>query len=101
MTLLRNCCPEFNIPDPKTFVRSDWYTNENFRGTYSYRSLKSDELNVYAEDLAEPILTSNGNLALQFAGEATHSKYYSTVNGAIESGWREAQRIIDLHKSKE
>jgi spermine oxidase len=31
---------------------------------------------------------------LQFAGEATHSGYFSTVHGAIESGWREADRIL-------
>jgi monoamine oxidase len=35
---------------------------------------------------------------LLFAGEATHSSYYSTVHGAIESGWREAERIIELYK---
>lgn len=31
---------------------------------------------------------------MQFAGEATHPDYFSTVHGAIESGWREADRIL-------
>ncbi len=31
---------------------------------------------------------------LRFAGEATHPHYFSTVHGAIESGWREAEKII-------
>lgn len=35
---------------------------------------------------------------LQFAGEATHSHYFSSVHGAIETGWREADRIIDYHR---
>jgi hypothetical protein len=35
---------------------------------------------------------------LLFAGEATHSSYYSTVHGAIESGWREAERLTEFYK---
>ncbi|PSN36046.1 Peroxisomal N(1)-acetyl-spermine/spermidine oxidase [Blattella germanica] len=34
---------------------------------------------------------------LLFAGEATHSTHFSTVHGAIETGWREAERIIKLY----
>lgn len=34
---------------------------------------------------------------VHFAGEATHDHYYSTVHGAIETGWREAKRIADLY----
>lgn len=29
-----------------------------------------------------------------FAGEATHDYFYSTVHGAVETGWREADRIL-------
>lgn len=29
-----------------------------------------------------------------FAGEATHPYYYSTVHGAIETGYREADRVL-------
>lgn len=50
------------------------------------------------EDLAEPIKDSHGNLSIQFAGEATSLTHFSCVHGAIESGWREARRIIDLYK---
>ena len=31
---------------------------------------------------------------LLFAGEATHEHFYSTVHGAVESGWREADRVF-------
>ena len=31
-----------------------------------------------------------------FAGEATHSDYFATVHGAIESGLREANRISQV-----
>lgn len=36
-----------------------------------------------------------------FAGEATHPHYYGTVHGAIESGFREANRIIGLYKTED
>ena len=35
---------------------------------------------------------------LCFAGEATNTHYYSTVHGAVESGWREAERLIKFLK---
>ena len=33
-----------------------------------------------------------------FAGEATHSSFYSTTHGALLSGIREADRIIELYR---
>lgn len=35
--------------------------------------------------------------AILFAGEATNPHHFSTVHGAIESGWREADRLIQLY----
>ncbi|XP_011688273.1 PREDICTED: polyamine oxidase-like [Wasmannia auropunctata] len=32
------------------------------------------------------------------AGEATHDHYYSTVHGAVETGFREADRLIDFER---
>lgn len=32
-----------------------------------------------------------------FGGEATNEHYFSTVHGAIGSGWREAERLINLY----
>lgn len=80
------------------FCRSKWYSNARFKGSYSYYSLKSNALEVSAEKLAEPINDQNGNLTIQFAGEATNAKHYACVHGAIETGWREAERLITLYK---
>lgn len=33
-----------------------------------------------------------------FAGEATHDHYYSTVHGAVESGFREADRLLKYQR---
>ena len=45
--------------------------------------------------MAEPAMDGK----LLFAGEATHPRHFSTVHGAIESGWREADRIIEKTKT--
>lgn len=51
-----------------------------------------------AEKLAEPIVNEMGKPLIQFAGEATNDKHYACVHGAIETGWREAERLIRLYK---
>lgn len=57
-------------------------------------------MNVRTLDLAEPVRGRNGNPIIQFGGEATSQHYYSTAHGAVESGWREAKRLIDLYRIK-
>ncbi|XP_044740336.1 spermine oxidase-like [Chrysoperla carnea] len=88
---------KFNIPEPVAFTRSKWYTNPYFRGSYTFRSMATEKLNTSAADLAQPLKNSTGKEVVLFAGEATHSHYYSTVHGAIETGWREADRLLKLY----
>ncbi|KAG8034170.1 hypothetical protein G9C98_001254 [Cotesia typhae] len=84
------------LSEPNIIKRSLWNTNENFLGTQSFRPVKADFVDAHIEDLAAPIEVNNKPTIL-FAGEAT-SLHYSTVNGAIESGWREADRLINYYK---
>lgn len=78
-----------------------WYTNPHFRGTYSYQTPKINKRNPSVEViLAEPIRNKENKPVLLFAGEATHSHFYSTVHGAIETGYREADRIIHLNQNQ-
>lgn len=77
--------------------RSQWHSNPHFLGSYSFYSVESDAIGVTIAKLAAPILDQNAKPLIQFAGEATDSHYYSTVHGAVGSGWREAQRLIDLY----
>ncbi|GJQ84321.1 hypothetical protein Trydic_g5259 [Trypoxylus dichotomus] len=88
---------KYNIPTPESVTRTKWYSNEHFRGSYSYRTVHSDRIDATAEDLARPLSAKDGKLTLLFAGEATHPYFYSTAHGALETGFREAQRIIELY----
>ncbi|KAF2887544.1 hypothetical protein ILUMI_18629, partial [Ignelater luminosus] len=86
------------IPRPNATTRNNWYSNSHFRGAYSYQTIASRQFGESPEIiLSKPLTTRNGKQTLLFAGEATHPIYYSTVHGAIESGFREAQRIIDTY----
>ncbi|KAL4499924.1 hypothetical protein ABPG72_015273 [Tetrahymena utriculariae] len=58
--------------------------------TYTYPSLN---LGLFRNILAQPV-----NNRIFFAGEATDTKYYVTIIGALDSGVREAQKIISLYK---
>lgn len=84
----------YTIPDPVRVIKTTWGTNKHFLGSYSSRSLTTERLNTSAKDLGKPVENSLGKPVLLFAGEATHEHYYSTVHGAVASGWREADRIL-------
>ena len=88
MRRLREFQPD--LPDPIKIVITKWNSNENTLGSYSYQTLKSVQVGVGPRNLAEPV----GDGRVLFAGEATNEKHFGTVHGAIESGWREADRII-------
>ncbi|XP_044264139.1 probable polyamine oxidase 5 [Tribolium madens] len=82
---------DYNITEIGEVLRSNWVANENFRGTYSFTRKGLYQKGVsYQNDLGEPLQ------GLLFAGEATNPVHFATVHGAIESGHREAQRILDL-----
>ncbi|XP_044599462.1 protein anon-37Cs-like isoform X1 [Cotesia glomerata] len=85
----------YNITEPTEIIRSMWNTNENFLGTYRTAGLPEDKFDNPTGDYAEPILI-NDKPVLQFAGEGT-AAHWSLVDGAVESGWREADRIINYY----
>ena len=88
MKCLRKFKPD--LPEPIKIVVTKWRSDENTLGSYSYQTISSVEAGVGPRNLAQPI----GHGCVLFAGEATNEKHFSTVHGAIESGWREADRII-------
>ncbi|XP_055305018.1 peroxisomal N(1)-acetyl-spermine/spermidine oxidase-like [Sitodiplosis mosellana] len=96
--VLRMFVKQWDIPNAKAMIRSKWHSNLHFRGSYSNNTLKSDALDVSAEKLRDPINESNGRPVIQFAGEATNPNHYASVHRAIETGWHEADRLIQLYK---
>ncbi|XP_043470349.1 spermine oxidase-like isoform X2 [Leptopilina heterotoma] len=85
----------YNVTKPTEIIRTTWNSNNHFKGTYSFRNMKSDAKSVWAETLAEPI--DKTKLMILFAGEATNKHHFGTVHGAIESGYREADRLIKFY----
>ncbi|XP_062134336.1 spermine oxidase-like [Drosophila sulfurigaster albostrigata] len=90
----------FNVPHPQRFLRTQWTSNPNFRGSYSSRTNYTDELRTGPWDLATPLLDATGRPKVQFAGEATSKTHFSTVHGATETGWREADRLNEYYSSR-
>jgi len=86
------------LPAMKQIIVTRWNSNPYTLGSYSYRELDSDSLNIWHSDLATPV-SVNAVPKILFAGEATDDTYYSAVHGAVASGAREAQRILSLPKS--
>lgn len=80
----------------KQVKTSKWKTNGNFSGTYSFHS---DDKSV--AQLVQPLLDKSQSPKVLFAGEATHDHFFSTVHGAIESGFRESKRLTDLYSKKQ
>lgn len=90
-TFLKNDC----IPLPKSVLRSSWSRDACFLGGQPYLSLscKTSQIN----ELAEPIFDGK-KLKILFAGDSTEIRGFGNMDGAVRSGIREAQRIIDFHK---
>ncbi|XP_058799590.1 spermine oxidase-like [Phymastichus coffea] len=89
---------QYKIPKPIAIIRTQWYTNPHFRGTYSYHSVQSDDQHTYPEALQKPITSENPKVL--FAGEATSAHRFSTADGAIESGWTAAEILIKLYNTQ-
>ncbi|XP_043475848.1 peroxisomal N(1)-acetyl-spermine/spermidine oxidase-like [Leptopilina heterotoma] len=83
------------VTNPTGILRSKWLTNKNFMGSLSYRSVESDPDVANPTKLSEPI--GKGKPVVLFAGEATSPHHFATVHGALETGWREAERIMKQH----
>ncbi|XP_017101453.2 spermine oxidase [Drosophila bipectinata] len=90
----------FAVGQPIRFLRTQWHANPNFRGSYTFRSTYTDALRTGAWDLEAPLSDVGGRPRLQFAGESSHKHFYSTVHGAIETGWREADRLNRYYRTR-
>ncbi|KAM4607696.1 peroxisomal N(1)-acetyl-spermine/spermidine oxidase-like [Polymixia lowei] len=85
---------------PRRVLRSQWFNDPWTCGSYTYPGIGCSAQDL--DNLMEPLPTKGAQsqpLQVLFAGEATHPWYYSTVHGALLSGWREAERLISHYSS--
>ncbi|XP_022687370.1 uncharacterized protein LOC111259544 [Varroa jacobsoni] len=116
------------VRPPSRVIRSAWASDPYVNGAYSHRLLPFDQTNDPVGKLQQPLYSSTNedndsattdlediavgheehpqqdrkdlHPLVLFAGEATDPVYFSTVHGALRSGQREAQRLIDYWNCK-
>ncbi|XP_038152223.1 peroxisomal N(1)-acetyl-spermine/spermidine oxidase-like [Cyprinodon tularosa] len=79
---------------PKRIVCSRWFHDPWTLGSYCHPAIGCSAQDF--KNMMGPLPVTGEQQALQvlFAGEATHPSYYSSLHGALLSGWREADRLI-------
>ncbi|KAK0057399.1 spermine oxidase [Biomphalaria pfeifferi] len=91
------------IPKLTRVIRTSWSSNKFTKGSYSFMLLGSSQEDIYS--LMSPITKNledgNKKPVVLFAGEATHPEFYSTTHGALLTGNREAERIIQFWRPNE
>lgn len=88
------------LPRPINMRRSRWLTNKYFLGSYSFASMETQAQNVtVTKDLAEALSNEDGKPILLISGEATDEINFGYVHGAVASGWRAADEILDYYRS--
>ncbi|XP_045512132.1 spermine oxidase-like isoform X1 [Pieris brassicae] len=88
----------FNVAPVKCVTRTEWASNVFVRGSYSYRSVANEEKGGSSITLSEPLYYGENFPIVCFAGEATSHHRFSAVHGAVEAGFREADRLIASFK---
>lgn len=96
--LLRKFLKHSSIPRPIRVHDIAWVSNSHFCATCPYQSLFEQDRKVILKNLISPISNRLGYPMIQFAGEGWHENQPSTVADAIETGWREAENLINFYK---
>ncbi|TRY96025.1 hypothetical protein DNTS_006091 [Danionella cerebrum] len=91
--------PSSNIPQPKSIFCTKWRSDTFTKGSYAFIPVGVD--GKVMDTLAQPLEGSqfaDAHLQVMFAGEATIKTLYGTVQGALVSGQREADRLAEYYK---
>nr|XP_019953413.1 PREDICTED: peroxisomal N(1)-acetyl-spermine/spermidine oxidase-like [Paralichthys olivaceus]XP_019953420.1 PREDICTED: peroxisomal N(1)-acetyl-spermine/spermidine oxidase-like [Paralichthys olivaceus] len=79
----------------RRIVCTKWFHDPWTCGSYCHPAVGCSAEDF--ENMMEPLPskgTQSQPLQVLFAGEATHPCHYSTIHGALLTGWREADRLI-------
>jgi monoamine oxidase len=88
MTVLRTMYGD-DIPEPSDWLITRWNSDPFAYGSYSHipPHASGEDYDALAESVED---------VLFFAGEATERSYPSTVRGALVSGWRAADEVMEV-----
>ncbi|EDW24128.1 GL23965 [Drosophila persimilis] len=92
--ILRSFLQDPYVPKPKRCVCTSWKSQEFTGGAYTSIPVGATQEDI--ENLAQPLYATPQAMkpAILFAGEHTHSSFYSTVHGAYLSGRTAAQYLL-------
>ncbi|SPP83112.1 peroxisomal N(1)-acetyl-spermine/spermidine oxidase isoform X1 [Drosophila guanche] len=92
--ILRSFLQDPYVPKPKRCVCTSWKSQEFTGGAYTSIPVGATQEDI--ENLAQPLYATPQAMkpAIVFAGEHTHSSFYSTVHGAYLSGRTAAQVLL-------
>lgn len=84
---------EFIVPF-SFLISTSWHRQQYCRGSYTAIAVGGSQEDI--DNVAQPLYSSphQSKPAILFAGEHTHSNFYSTVHGAYLSGRTAAQIIL-------
>lgn len=93
--ILRQFLNDPFVPAPKKCIRTSWYSQPYTRGSYTAMAVGASQIDI--EIIAESIYSHKHDkkIIIAFAGEHTHSSFYSTVHGAYLTGRTAAQSLLD------
>ncbi|XP_013138185.1 PREDICTED: peroxisomal N(1)-acetyl-spermine/spermidine oxidase [Papilio polytes] len=99
--ILRKFLNDPFVPEPQTCVCTSWKKQPYTRGSYTAIAVGASQSDI--ESLAQPLFKNvhDKKPSLLFAGEHTHSSFYSTVHGAYLSGQTAARRLLAPDDSPE
>ncbi|XP_076635263.1 peroxisomal N(1)-acetyl-spermine/spermidine oxidase [Colletes latitarsis] len=99
-TILRKFLNDPFVPAPKNCVHTSWYSQPYTHGSYTAMAVGASQLDI--NYLAEPIKQEDdpSKIVIAFAGEHTHSSFYSTVHGAYLTGRTAAQTLLESKKNE-
>ncbi|CAH2047261.1 unnamed protein product, partial [Iphiclides podalirius] len=92
--ILRKFLNDPFVPEPQKCICTSWKKQPYTRGSYTAIAVGASQSDI--ESLAQPLFKNvhDKKPALLFAGEHTHSSFYSTVHGAYLSGQSAARRLL-------
>ncbi|CAD0201751.1 unnamed protein product [Chrysodeixis includens] len=92
--ILRKFLNDPFVPEPQKCVCTSWRKQTFTRGSYSAIAVGASQSDI--ESLAQPLFRNvhDKKPVLLFAGEHTHSNFYSTAHGAYLSGQSAARRLL-------